>query len=123
MAHLAEWGLRQRGERRGGIDGVLSGWASRLTAAEAAAVLREAGVPHAPLANSSDLAASKHLRARGFWDAHDGGALPGLPWRSTLGRATGPAPGLGADTDAVLAEVLALSPAEIAGLRQTGALG
>jgi benzylsuccinate CoA-transferase BbsF subunit len=123
MAHLAEWGPRQRGERRAGIDGVLSGWASHLTAAGAAAILREAGVPHAALANSSDLAASGHLRARGFWDTHDGGALPGLPWRSSLGRATGPAPGLGADTDAVLAEVLALTPADIAALRRTGALG
>jgi crotonobetainyl-CoA:carnitine CoA-transferase CaiB-like acyl-CoA transferase len=75
------------------------------------------------LANSSDLAASEHLRARGFWDAHGDGALPGLPWRSTLGRATGAAPGLGADTDTVLAETLALSPSEIAALRQTGALG
>ncbi len=123
MAGLAEWGPRQRGERRGGIDGVLAGWASRLTAAEAAAILRDANIPHARLANSSDLAASEHLSARGFWDPHDKGALPGLPWRSTLGRATGPAPGLGADTDAVLAEILAMSPAEIAALRQTGALG
>ncbi len=123
MAHLAEWGPRQRTERRGGIDGVLSGWASRLGAAEAAAILREAGIPCAVLANSSDLAVGEHLRARGFWDPHESGALPGLPWQSTLGRATGPAPGLGADTDAVLAEMLGLSPTEIAGLRQTGALG
>jgi benzylsuccinate CoA-transferase BbsF subunit len=123
MAGLAEWGPRQRSERRAGIDGVLTGWASRLAAAEAAAILRDAGVPHAPLANSSDLAASEHLRARGFWDSHGGGALPGLPWRSTLGRATGPAPGLGADTDAALAGVLSLSRSEIAALRQTGALG
>jgi crotonobetainyl-CoA:carnitine CoA-transferase CaiB-like acyl-CoA transferase len=123
MAHLAEWGPRQRGERRGGIDGVLTGWASRRSTAEASAILREAGIPHAVLANSADLAADKHLHARGFWDAHDGGALPGLPWRSTIGRATGPAPGLGADTDAVLAGTLGLSPAEIAALRHTGALG
>ncbi len=81
-------------------------------------------MPNAVLANSSDLAASEHLRARLFWDAHEGGgALPGLPWQSTLGRATGPAPGLGADTDAVLAKVLGLAPAEIATLRKTGALG
>jgi crotonobetainyl-CoA:carnitine CoA-transferase CaiB-like acyl-CoA transferase len=123
MAGLAEWGPRQRHERRAGIDGVLTGWASHLSAAEAAAILHTAGVPHAVLANSSDLVASEHLRARGFWDPHEGGALPGLPWRSTLGRATGPAPALGADTDAVLAEILGLSPAEIARLRHTGALG
>ena len=28
--------------------------------------------------------------------------LPGLPWRASFGRVSGPAPGLGADTDAVL---------------------
>ena len=123
MAGLAEWGPRQRHERRAGIDGVLTGWASHLTAVEAAAILGEGGVPHAVLANSSDLAASAHLRARGFWDPHESGALPGLPWRSTLGRATGPAPALGADTDGVLADVLGLSPSEIAALRRTGALG
>ena len=123
MAHLAEWGMRQRTERRGGIDGVLTGWASRLGAADAVAMLREAGVPCAVLADSSDLAASEHLKARGFWDAFGAGALPGLPWQSTLGRATGPAPALGADTDAVLHDVLGLTPDRIATLRQSGALG
>ena len=34
-----------------------------------------------------------HLRARGFWDVHDGGVLPGLPWRASFGCASGPAPG------------------------------
>ena len=37
--------------------------------------------------------------------------------------ASGEAPGLGADTDAVLAEVLGLSGEEIAALRESGALG
>ncbi|HEX5321955.1 MAG TPA: CoA transferase [Stellaceae bacterium] len=123
MAHLAEWGLRQRNERRAGIDGVLAGWASRRTAAEAAEALQAAGIPCAELANSSDLAASEHLHARGFWDPFAGGALPGLPFRTSLGRVAGPAPALGADTDAVLSEVLSLSPARIAALRQSGALG
>ena len=120
---LAGWGLRQRTERRGGIDGVLTGWASRRSAAEAEAELRNAGIPAASLADSADLVASEHLRARGFWDAHESGVLPGLPWHASVGRATGPAPGLGADTDDVLRDVLAISPDEIASLRQSGALG
>ena len=65
-----------------------------------------AGIAAAVLARSRDLVACPHLRARGFWDPHGDGVLPGLPWRASFGRATGPAPALGADTDAVLREVL-----------------
>jgi crotonobetainyl-CoA:carnitine CoA-transferase CaiB-like acyl-CoA transferase len=92
-------------------------------AAEGAAQLTGAGIPGAALARSADLVASEHLRARGFWDKHGAGVLPGLPWRASFGKASGPAPGLGADTDAVLHEVLGMSEATIAGLRDTGALG
>jgi crotonobetainyl-CoA:carnitine CoA-transferase CaiB-like acyl-CoA transferase len=86
------------------IDAVLSAWAQTRDAAEAEASLRRAGVPAAALASSSDLVASPHLRARGFWDAHGQGVVPGLPWRASFGRAIGPAPALGADTEAVLRE-------------------
>ena len=48
---------------------------------------------------------------------------PGLPWRASFGRVCGPAPGLGADTDAVLRNVLDMSGEEIAALRRSGALG
>jgi putative serine protease PepD len=49
--------------------------------------------------------------------------LPGLPWRASFGRTTGPAPGLGADCDHVLTSVLGLSQDRIADLRTSGALG
>jgi crotonobetainyl-CoA:carnitine CoA-transferase CaiB-like acyl-CoA transferase len=63
---------------------------------EAAAMLRALGVPAAALMSSVDLVRNDpHLRERGFWDAHEKGVLPGLPWRASFGRATGPAPGLG----------------------------
>src|SRR6266536_1568665 len=52
-----------------------------------------------------------------------GGGLPGLPWRASFGRISGLAPGLGADTEAVLRDVLGISPEKIAALRQSGALG
>ena len=101
----------------------LSGWLSTQAAPIAADRLRRAGVPAAALASSLDLLGSDHLRARGFWDADNTGALPGLPWRASFGRTSGEAPGLGADTDAVLSEVLGLSGDEIAALRDSGALG
>jgi crotonobetainyl-CoA:carnitine CoA-transferase CaiB-like acyl-CoA transferase len=82
-----------------------------------------AGVPAAALAHALDLVSSEHLRERGFWQPHDGGVLPGLPWRASFGRVCGPAPELGADTEAVLRAVLDLPADEIAGLRQSGAFG
>jgi crotonobetainyl-CoA:carnitine CoA-transferase CaiB-like acyl-CoA transferase len=88
-----------------------------------AADLRRAGIAAAALANSRDLVASDHLRQRGFWDRHDGGVLPGLPWQASFGRAFGPAPELGADTAAVLADVLDMTADEITALRATGTLG
>jgi crotonobetainyl-CoA:carnitine CoA-transferase CaiB-like acyl-CoA transferase len=102
----------------------LAAWAGGRSAVDAAAILTtQAGVPAAALARSADLVADGHLRARGFWDELAGGVVPGLPWRASFGRAVGTAPGLGADTDAVLRDVLRLSPEEVLGLRRSGALG
>ena len=109
--------------RIAGIDGILTGWASRRGSAEAEAELRRAGVPASALKDAVDLVHDAHLRARGFWEPHRGGVLPGLPWRASFGRATGAAPALGADTDAVLRDVLGLSTDRIAELRVSGALG
>lgn len=64
-----------------------------------------AGFAQERLARSADLVNCPHLRSRGFWDEHGAGVLPGLPWVASFGRATGAAPGLGADTDAVLREL------------------
>jgi crotonobetainyl-CoA:carnitine CoA-transferase CaiB-like acyl-CoA transferase len=82
-------------------------------------MLVKAGIPAAALARTEDLVKSPHLAAREFWE----NGLPGLPWRASFGRATGPAPGLGTDTDKVLGDVLGMSPARIAELRTGGALG
>jgi benzylsuccinate CoA-transferase BbsF subunit len=94
----------------------------RDAAAEAAALVRS-GIAAAALARSADLVADAHLQARGFWNRHGTGVLPGLPWRASFGQASGPAPALGADTDAVLRGVLGMSVDEIARLRGAGALG
>jgi crotonobetainyl-CoA:carnitine CoA-transferase CaiB-like acyl-CoA transferase len=120
---LSGWDLRQRQGRAAGINGILAGWASRRGADEAEAELRRAGVAAAALKNSVDLVRDAHLNARGFWEQHEKGVLPGLPWRASFGRATGPAPGLGADTQAVLRDVLGLADDGIAALRAQGALG
>lgn len=122
-APMAGMGRDARIAARDAIDAALAAWTKTRDASAAAAALSEAGIPAAALATSSDLVASAHLRARGFWDAHGPGVLPGLPWRASFGRNTGQAPGLGADTDAVLREILDLPQDEIAALRASGALG
>jgi crotonobetainyl-CoA:carnitine CoA-transferase CaiB-like acyl-CoA transferase len=123
LAGMAVLDLRQRIDAQRAIDAALTSWAASRSAATAAGLLLTADIPAAALARYGDLVRSPHLAAREFWDAHGGGVLPGLPWRASFGRATGSAPGLGADCDQVLTDVLGLSQERIADLRTSGTLG
>jgi crotonobetainyl-CoA:carnitine CoA-transferase CaiB-like acyl-CoA transferase len=105
LAPLADLDRGGRVARAAEIDAALAEWLRYQNDFAAAATLRHAGIPAAALASSVDLVNDPHPRARGFWDAHGTGVLPGLPWRASFGRAIGPAPALGADTDAVLREL------------------
>jgi crotonobetainyl-CoA:carnitine CoA-transferase CaiB-like acyl-CoA transferase len=123
LSSKAALDLGQRIEAQCAIDAALSAWAATRSASTAAELLLSAGIPAAALARYGDLVKSPHLAARGFWDRHGAGVLPGLPWRASFGRATGPAPELGADSDRVLTDVLGLSEQHIVELRTSGALG
>jgi crotonobetainyl-CoA:carnitine CoA-transferase CaiB-like acyl-CoA transferase len=123
LSPLVGLGEQERVTRREMIGAALAAWLRPQSAQAAEAILLRGGVPAAALASSMDLVASRHLRERGFWEAHGDGLLPGLPWRASFGRRSGAAPGLGADTDAVLEDVLGLTRNDIAGLRRSGALG
>lgn len=105
--------------RRGDPGAALDEWLRGQTAADAARRLIDAGVPASPVASFRDLVESEHLDARGFWKA----GLPGLPWQAGFRRKSGPAPALGADTEAVLGGVLGLSADKIEALRSNGAFG
>ncbi len=123
LAAMAGLDLEARRERRRAIDTILADWARSQPAADNARELRQAGVPASALADSVGLVQDAHLRARGFWEGADRGMLPGLPWRASFGRVSGAAPGLGADTDAVLCDVLELSSDAVVNLRRAGVLG
>jgi crotonobetainyl-CoA:carnitine CoA-transferase CaiB-like acyl-CoA transferase len=123
LSPMAKFDVGERTRRGVAIDHVLAAWSGMQRAPDAASALRRAGVPSAALLTSRDLVESPQLRARGFWDLHSAGVLPGLPWQASFGRQSGAAPELGADTDRVLMDVLGLSGDDVAALRRTGALG
>lgn len=74
-------------------------------------LLRKLGIPAAPLRTPDELFDNPHLNAIGFFETVDSPfgpvRFPGVPtWFSrTPGHVAGPAPELGADTDAVLREL------------------
>lgn len=111
------------------IDRVITTWTSTRSAREATLTLQSAGVSAAPSPDSTELFWDAHLQERGFYANStdmDGSnrVLPGLPWQWTSGErpVQAPASELGADTDAVLVDVLGMTDMEIAELRHTGAL-
>jgi crotonobetainyl-CoA:carnitine CoA-transferase CaiB-like acyl-CoA transferase len=123
LASMAELGFGERQKHQETIDEALATWLRPKPAMAVEAELLRAGIPAAALANSRDLVNNDHLKERGFWEPYRAGFLPGLPWRASFGRTSGPAPQLGADTDTVLTEVLDLSADERATLHRSGALG
>ncbi len=123
LADQSELSLTDRIGARDKTDSILVAWFAPQDAQHAADRVKRAGLPAAALADSAALVASAHLHARGFWDDFEGGVLPGLPWRADFGRIVEPAPGLGADTDDVLRDVLRMSQAEIDAARRAGAFG
>jgi crotonobetainyl-CoA:carnitine CoA-transferase CaiB-like acyl-CoA transferase len=123
LAGMEDLNLARRRAGSKDIDAALSAWAAARSAEDAARVLTGSGIPNAALARSEGLVESEHLKARGFWDEHGVGVLPGLPWRESFGRQSGLAPGLGEHTDLILAEVLGMDPLEITALRNDGVLG
>src|SRR5580704_15715253 len=123
LAPMAEYRLDERQHCRAVIDEALAAWLHARPAVMAEAELLRAGIPAAALASARDLVHSKHLAERGFWEPYRSGVLPGLPWRTSFDRAIAPAPEPGADTAAVLRDVLDLGEDEIRALRQSGALG
>jgi crotonobetainyl-CoA:carnitine CoA-transferase CaiB-like acyl-CoA transferase len=123
LSGMAAFDLGRRMDAERAIDAALTAWAGARSASAAAESLLKAGIPAAALARTGDLVKNPHLAAREFWDRHGAGVLPGLPWRASFGRTTGPAPELGADSDHVLADVLGLPQERIVVLRTSGALG
>ncbi|MEV0358316.1 CoA transferase [Nocardia sp. NPDC050697] len=103
--------LSQRAARIDEVYGLLSATFAERTTAAWLELLRELQIPAAAVNSLDDLFDNEHLNAAGFFQTVDSphGPLrfPGPPaWFSrTPGRIAGPAPRLGADTEAVLADL------------------
>ncbi|MFD2675567.1 CaiB/BaiF CoA transferase family protein [Camelimonas lactis] len=111
-------------------DGLIAGWMKHLTRAEAGDILRRHKVPSAPVRDLVEVVNDPHMHARGMLEwidhpEHGRIVLPGNPIRfHGADRLPGAISAqLGADTDAVLADELQMSEAEIAALRADGVIG
>ena len=112
-----------RTEHHDALDGMIGEWTSERDKFEVAGMLQAAGAPAGPILKADEVIADPHLAAREFFDDLAIGDFGRVPIQRYLPAkfdgagvaARGPAPALGADTEAVLAE-LGLSEAEIADL-------
>jgi len=114
--------LEQRAREIDTVYGLVAETMRERSTAEWLALLHELEIPAAPLNTPGALFDDPHLNAVGLFETVDSPygpvRFPGVPtWFSrTPGRVAGPAPGLGADTAAVLGELgLAVDMNPIAG--------
>ncbi len=107
------------------LDELIAAWTRGRDKFEIAALLQAASAPAGPVLKADELTADPHLAAREFFDDLQIGDFGRVPIQRYLPAkfdgegvpARGPAPHLGEDTDAVLAE-LGLSEAEIEDLHE-----
>jgi crotonobetainyl-CoA:carnitine CoA-transferase CaiB-like acyl-CoA transferase len=110
-------------------DAVVEAWAADHTRAEIFAATETHKIPSAPVRDLHEVLANPHMQGRGMIEAIDHPQLgrisvPGSPLRyhGTPQTPATPSPALGADTEAVLGELLGLSADEVAALRAEGVL-
>ncbi|HZR85003.1 MAG TPA: CoA transferase [Candidatus Binatia bacterium] len=118
-----------RAARGDAIERALERWTRQRAARELAERLQDAGVPAAAVANGEDVCRhDPQLAARGFFRsvrAPEGDlvTVDGLPLAGDVaGDVLAPGPLLGEHCDGVLREILGLSHAEIAALREEGVI-
>ena len=121
---------RARGRNMYAIDTIIAGWTERFDAAELLDKLHTAGVPAGLVYEPKDMLADPHFSARGsietVKDARHGeltmqAVVPRLS--ETPGDIRWAGQALGADTDAVLTELLGLTAEAVAALRNDGVIG
>ena len=121
--------LASRKENEDALEDIVAAWTRDRDRWQITSRLQAAGLAAFPTFTSQDIVEDPHLNARGTIERLPHvrvGARPhtGIPWRFSR-RANGvrfPAPCLGADTDALLAEILGYDDKKIAELRASKVL-
>ena len=117
--------LTARKENEAALEEIVTAWTQEISAAEATQNLQQVGIPAYPSLDAIDMVNSPHVGARDYFVELEHPEVGtrrhmGIPW--TMSRTPcevrRPAPCLGQDTDAVLAEIVGLSQDEIATLRE-----
>lgn len=118
-----------RKQNEAALDEIITTWTSSRDRWDTTQALQRVGVAAYPPLSNKDLAESEHLRARGFFVALEHPEVGtrvhvGVPWTmsGTPTKVRAPAPLRGADTDAILGDLLGYSPGEIDKLRAEGVL-
>ena len=111
------------------VDKLVAEWVAQRSLTDAMAVLRGADVAAAPVYDAPQLLADEHIQARGSFvkiDDPDFGPTtvqaPVVQMSETPGTIEHLGRALGADNDAVYSELLGLSAARLAELRETGVI-
>jgi formyl-CoA transferase len=120
---------KSRWEHRDALNEIITAWTRTRTKQAVMAELGKAGVPCGAVLDTGEILDDPHLNARGQVHTIDHATrgrirLPGCPVRLSASEApTTPPPLAGEHTAEVLAEVLGLSPADVAKLQERGVLG
>jgi crotonobetainyl-CoA:carnitine CoA-transferase CaiB-like acyl-CoA transferase len=122
--------IAERVKNKAALDEIVAGYMRKRNRQEWIDRMRPTGIVVGNVRQLSQALASPEVKARGMIvDVVDGGQDHGVTLGSpfffseTKVRPPRPAPGLGADTDDVLREVLDYSPARITRLRDAGVFG
>lgn len=122
---FADPAARKRNEDE--LERTIEAWTSQRDRWDVTRELQAAGVAAFPSLSSRDLVEDPHLAQRGFFErlAHPEVGVrthAGIPWRlaEAPNGVRAAAPLLGADTEAVLGDLLGYSPAQVAKLREDG---
>lgn len=119
-----------RGANMAEIDAIIAEWAQQFDSANLQSRLNDAGVPAGLVYQPADMLVDPHFAARNAIvtakdERYGELAMPGVVPRlsETPGEVRWTGRPLGADTDAVLTEVLGLTPAQVDELRAKGVIG
>ena len=110
------------------IDAVIEAWMKTMDSVTALDVLKKAEVPSGPIYSVADMFEDEHYKARGLFETVESNGkpltIPALVPKlsDTPGGTRWPGPELGAHEQEVLGSLLGLSEAEIAALRDAGAI-